>query len=61
MNVYEVRLIRRKGQDNELAEVSHYVASHMRKVWEILQLELDDEVVEVVSIESRAPILAILE
>lgn len=63
MNVYEVKLIRLKltlGDRDEVIESCHYVASDILKVWDVLQPELHDEGVEVLSITARAPILAVL-
>jgi len=63
MNVYEVKLIRLQvlqGDEPERIESCHYVASDILKVWDVLQPELHDEGVEVLSITARAPILAVL-
>ena len=63
MNVYEVKLIRLKrtlGDPDETIEVCYYVASHIAKVWEAIQPELNDEGVEVLSLTGKAGVLAVL-
>ena len=60
MSVYEVKLVRMKGDPDEVIESCYYVASDIMKVWDKLQPELNDEGVEVLSITTHVPILAVL-